>query len=866
VLRRALLCCLLVLCTGFEWPGEVYRIQRALEHSEPAQRRELVRKLAQHGAQSAREPLLRALEDADAQVRLEAAAVTGRVRLREAVPILLDWLDDKEPATRRAAAAALGEIGEERALQALIRALGDGHGDVRRAAVVALGELSAPDALVPLIGRLEDVDLGVRLEAIAALGALRDGRAVVPLLGAAADASSEVRAAALGALGRIGDVRALPALTRSLSDEIEDVQLAAAAALGTLGDGGGVRPLKAGLERADPRLGQAILAALGNIDDRAARELLVAQLAVPALRKAAELAIVQQARHLARKPTAAATNVTPPAQESPTPSPSAPAPLAELVSTLGDALRASGELPVKLAIADTLAAIAEIAPIDPALDALLAELGTADGALTATLMRALGASGAAQALMPLLERLAEAKGETLNAALDALQRYFERAKPDGRAADPLLERLSDAPPEARVKMVELLGRVGAVRALPAITPLFAQREPALRLAAIRAAGALGSKQAAAALLPLLDASDPATRFEAARALRTSADVPALEKITAALAGRDAADRHALLVALGGGLLRARQRGDVPETLEAKALETLGALAHGDDEALSDRAMDAIAVWQPARALDVLAANLRSPSARRRAVAIAAIGQIDGKAARGALRHLLRGGTVREAAAAALALAELGDERDVAALVKTARRRHWPVPGAAAYALARFAQRGTLRPHAAARDLCAFGRSREPYVRANVAAAMAALGARPCEEDGPDPLQWLEPEHAPVVRAAAARWAHAAAVAGRLDATAAHEALERCAAFDPESSVREVCAAPELPTGTEPTDVYAYAPDGVALLRDRLVALRLADGTVYLGYSDRNGHVRLERAPRGPLRLEDAALTPLEPAN
>jgi hypothetical protein len=186
-----------------------------------------------------------------------------------------------------------------------------------------------------------------------------------------------------------------------------------------------------------------------------------------------------------------------------------------------------------------------------------------------------------------------------------------------------------------------------------------------------------------------------------------------------------------------------------------------------------------------------------------------------------------------------------------------------VPGAVAYTLARLSQRGALRPHAAARELCQLGRSREPYMRANVAAAMAAFASRPCDEGGPDPLRWLEPEHAPVVRAAAARWAHAAAAAGRLDAAAAADALERCATLDVESSVREACAAPGLPAEAEPTDVYAYATDGVSLLRDRLVALRLADGTVFLGHTDQNGHVRLAHAPRGPIRLEEPGLTPLE---
>src|SRR4051812_7442568 len=108
--RFALL--LLVLPSfGFDWPGQVYRLEHELQRAEPARRRGLVRSLAQFAADEIKEPWLRELEDDDTGARLEAAAVAGRVRLREAVPILLDWRDDKEADTRQGAAGALGHIG-----------------------------------------------------------------------------------------------------------------------------------------------------------------------------------------------------------------------------------------------------------------------------------------------------------------------------------------------------------------------------------------------------------------------------------------------------------------------------------------------------------------------------------------------------------------------------------------------------------------------------------------------------------------------------------------------------------------------------------------------------------------------------------
>ena len=227
-----------------------------------------------------------------------------------------------------------------------------------------------------------------------------------------------------------------------------------------------------------------------------------------------------------------------------------------------------------------------------------------------------------------------------------------------------------------------------------------------------------------------------------------------------------------------------------------------------------------------------------------------------------LRYLLRGKHPRDAAAAALALAELGDERDVAALVKASKRQHWPVPGAAAYSLARMAQRGALRPHAAARALCELGPlARAVRARQHRRRARRARRARPCED----------------------RWARSAALArarARADRARRGRALDprrgrggkarrgsrrrarsrRCAATDVEPSVRAVCVAPEPAAAREPADIYAYAQDGTTLLRNRLVAVRLADGAVFLGYSDLNGHLRLASAPRGKLRLEQPELT------
>ena len=831
---------------GFEWPGRVERIRHALERVEPRERKELVRELGHHPAAEVENALLFALEDGDLDVRLEAADAAGRVRLHAAMPILLDWLDDKEADARAAAVSALGRIREPRALDPLVRALGDASADVRRAAVGALAQLGGAEVVVPIAGRLDDMDLSVRVEAIDALGRLHDARALVPLLGTALDPSAELRALALRALGALGDAQALPALARSLGDEVDDVRLAGAAGLGMLADPGSVRALRAALAGAEPRAAQGIVAALGSIDDDGARAVLVEQLAVSGLRGAATEALTLQAQRLAnggdaRKPAADA-----------------------LVQALSAALDSHPDAEARLALATALAEVARVLPVAAAVPKILSALPGADGFLAASLLDALGRSGSPDALMVLVERVAQSQDDALNAVLGALLAYFERAEPDGRAADPLLEALPRARPSERLQIVELLGKVRATRAVATLAPLLEHADAALRDTSARALGAIGSSEAAPALLRALDHPAPSTRFAAAEALGSSADAHTVHALLARLVSAQPGDALALVIPLGPALARLSAQHALSDELAKNAREVLIQLMLGDDGELAARAIDATAQWAPKQAMSMLANALRSRASRRRAAATMALAQLPAADVRPVARYVLQQGSPREIAAALITLGEVGDHRDMIAMLKTSKRRHWPVPGAVAYALYRFAQRGVLRPFADKPDLCALGASREPYVRANVAATMGVLALDGCGAEGPDPLRWLGAEHAPVVRVAAARWAQAARAAGHIDAAEAARTLDLCARTDVEEAVRDACADARPRAAGTPLETYVYAPDGVRLLRDGLVALRFADGAVLLGYADTNGHLRVRSAVRGEVRLEDPAQARLEP--
>jgi len=126
-------------------------------------------------------------------------------------------------------------MGGTDAVEPLIAALGDDHASVRLAATEALGKIGAPGSVEPLIGALGSRAVEIRKAAADSLGRIGDSRALDPLVACLIDASWSVRRAAAEALGRIGDPRAAEPLKVAFKDSDSNVRSAAAEALGALG-------------------------------------------------------------------------------------------------------------------------------------------------------------------------------------------------------------------------------------------------------------------------------------------------------------------------------------------------------------------------------------------------------------------------------------------------------------------------------------------------------------------------------------------------------------------------------------------------------------------------------------------------------
>ncbi|MBF0481387.1 MAG: HEAT repeat domain-containing protein [Desulfovibrionaceae bacterium] len=175
------------------------------------------------------------LLDADAEVRLLAAAELGKLANPAAVPVLMEAarfedpeltseivnalinLEDRKAAglfkelashpnhrVRMACLRGLYKLAkDDEAGPALITALRDEHAEVRRTAVSFLGWKDYPDAVPALIQCLRDEDASVRKGAVAALANLSDANSVLPLIKVLGDKELEIREKALEAVRSI---------------------------------------------------------------------------------------------------------------------------------------------------------------------------------------------------------------------------------------------------------------------------------------------------------------------------------------------------------------------------------------------------------------------------------------------------------------------------------------------------------------------------------------------------------------------------------------------------------------------------------------------------------------------------------------
>ena len=222
--------------------------------------------LGRTGDRRAVEPLIEALGDSDPEVRTTAAHSLGLLKDGRAAAPLVAWFRGE---TRLGGLGedVLDGMDAAPAVEPLIAALKDEHADVRVFAARALGRIRDPRAVGALLGARLDGDPLVRARVLEALAAAGDPRSFSPLLEALNDRETTVVAAAASALGESHDPRALEPLLKLLKDE-RRVTIAIGA-LTRMKAAAAVEPLLGMLEPGSRISGQAVADALASIGEPA---------------------------------------------------------------------------------------------------------------------------------------------------------------------------------------------------------------------------------------------------------------------------------------------------------------------------------------------------------------------------------------------------------------------------------------------------------------------------------------------------------------------------------------------------------------------------------------------------------------------
>jgi HEAT repeat protein len=840
-LLRVTLCLLLLGASGhtrsayagFDWQGAVDADAEGLQSDNPKTRLDAVAFLSQRDIHLAQPYLLKALGDEDISVRHQAAKALGAGQAAAAVPIMIDWLNDVDAKTKAVAADVLGDIGGTDAAQALTRSLGDPDATVRQRAVKSLGKIGArgnTTVVIALIPRLEDDKADVRRETIEQLEQLNDRRAVIPLVAKFNDTSRDVRKSAVRAIGKLGDKSAVPALVRLMNDPDEDVRTQAVGSLGLLGATDALDALSEQLSSGSDTFKSKVAYSMGQIA------------AQPGAGKAGEEAMTRLVENLAFANTRRAAV---------------------------DALRVAGKVAVPALVAhlsgrlkgDPTTAVTLLgdAADARATAALTAELERGRVAMPLVL-KALGATGDPNALVPVLGALSNNDAAIRLAAMEALRPLLGR---DARAGDVLIEHLTDEDLEVRILAAEYLGILQVKAATPKLTALAGPGNPTrLRLASIDALGEIGevapTAEAMKALVDVLREGPAELHAAAATSLSYIGDPNAVPLLISQAQNDRGPTRHEVVRALAGTM---RNKPD------ASARKLFRQLVDDSNVKVAVAAIGGLAAAQQLDDAPTLRTLVDKAAADRRRAAAWALGELHDTGAITVLSDVLAVRDDRLVGDAAWALGEIAVSAPTDASVKPLVERWlylgkhgtWAAAIDGTGALARYLwavpreQRTLSTAQAQGLTALAFHKSR--LVRINAAFALSSLTGD--EAAIKTLLQLLDKDVSPHVRIAAAQGlARATAGASKDTATKITTALEQSVRNDSDQSVRDAAkaaqgGAPPMVARNNWRTFQVVDPSADdAPVRQEAYFVHGPDGVVWASYTDARGELNSEHIAPG----------------
>ncbi|NVB80453.1 MAG: hypothetical protein HOV81_18820 [Kofleriaceae bacterium] len=814
----------------FDWQGAVDVDAEGLQSDDPKKRLEAVGFLSQRDVNLAQGYLLKALKDDDISVRHQAAKALGAGGAQAAVPIMIDWLNDVDAKTKAVAADVLGDIGGADATAALVRSLGDPDATVRQRAVKSLGKIGMrgnASVVIALIPRLEDDKADVRRETIEQLEMLGDKRAVIPLVAKFGDTSRDVRKTAVRAIGKLGDKSAVPALVRLMSDPDEEVRRQAVGSLGLIGATDALDALVEQLSSGSEEFRTKVAYALGQIA------------AMPGAGKSGELAMQRLVENLEQANTRRAAV---------------------------DALRVAGKAAVPALVAhlsgrlkgDPTTAVTLLGESadSRATAALTAELERGRVAMPLVL-KALGATGDPNALVPVLGALSNKDAAIRLAAMEALRPLLGR---DARAGDVLIEHLADDDLEVRILAAEYLGILQVSAATPKLTALAGPGNPTrLRHASIDALGEIGAvapnPDAMKALVSVLREGPAELHAAAATALSYLADPNAVPLLVQQAESDRGPTRHEIVRALGATL---RNKPD-PE-----ARKLLRALVNDANVKVAIAAIGGLAAAQQADDAPTLRTLVEKAAADRRRAAASALGDLHDAGAISALSDALSVKDDRLVADAAWALGEIAVSAPSDSHVKPLVERWlylgkyggWAssIDGTGAVARVLWAvprpQRTDLLAGSRMASLTALASHKSRLVRINAVLALSSLAGD--EGAVKTLLKLLADDPSPHVRIAAAQGLVRLSSGASKDSEGRIKAaLDTASRDDTDASVKTAIDAaksglPALPPRTNWRTFQVVDPSADdAPVRQEPYFVHGPDGVVWATYTDARGEINSE---------------------
>lgn len=718
----SLFACSILLCrNALAAPAmEVAAAIRQLSSRDAQSRLLAARELGWWHDPSGVQPLITALKDPVAKVRVEAGLALCRIGDSRAAAPLVALLSDRDNNVRWKIAEEIGHIGPA-VIALLLPLLHSNDRLLRTCAVQVLGTIHDSRVVPLLLPLLHDADAMVQEAAISGLGKSRDPRTIAPLMLLLGEKDPDIWASAAFAFENFTDPKILPVLLPALKDHPGNDTFGEEYPLNILSGYGEavVPPLVRMLDDTDVTVRRWATFQLATLAYPSATTALI-----HALQTDTDAQVRATAAHgLGRLAT--------------------PVVVDPLINALQDsditvreealsALRFSKDariVPLVVPFFDNIetANYATVSLLAPGgVDEVISALQTHDDGIRDRIIECIGSVAQSN------------KSETLRALVPALLALLETSQVT-----------------TRTLIVRTLGLIGDRTATPAIIIELRGGDPKLRAAAAEALGELSDARAVSPLIAAMADDEEQVRFSVLRSLGEVGDTRAIPKLVAMLQSQDAA-RTAAIIALG----QIKDRQAVREN--ANAVPALISALRHDDQQTKIHAAITLAILHDLRAIDPLLASINDPDQYVRQEVVGALGHLravravpvllqrykQDAAIQGVVLHALttigdpraiplfteelRKGAYKNAEIVK-AFGQFKDVRVTETLLASLRRGNPEVRTAAAAALGRIGQARSVR------YLIIALRDDDPEVRKSVAHALASITG---QNFGEDYQQWL----------------------------------------------------------------------------------------------------------------------------